>query len=93
MSFLGERPPSRMAPARRSILDPGAYEQEVGSEVAAAARDSLRNAVIISPRLAAFGEVIEETFFPAIDAILDESATPEEALTVAQGEAEFLMGP
>jgi multiple sugar transport system substrate-binding protein len=93
VSFLSQQPPSRMAPARRSILESGAYEQEVGSEVAAAARYSLGNAVMISPRLAAFGEVIEETFFPAIDAILDESATPKEALTAAQGEADYLLGP
>jgi multiple sugar transport system substrate-binding protein len=91
VSFLSQQPPSRMAPARRLILESGAYEQEVGSEVAAAARDSLGNAVMISPRLAAFGEVLEETFFPAIDAILEESATPEEALAAAQGEAECLL--
>jgi multiple sugar transport system substrate-binding protein len=91
ISFLSQQPPGRMAPARRSILESGAYEQKVGSEIAAAARNSLGNAVMISPRLATFGEVIEETFFPAIDTILDESATPEEALTVAQGEAEYLL--
>ena len=48
---------------------------------------------MISPRLAAFGEVLEETFFPAIEAVLDESATPGEALAVAQSEAELLLGP
>ena len=48
---------------------------------------------MISPRLATFGEVIEETFFPAMEAILEESTMPEEALTVAQGEAEFLLEP
>ncbi|MBN1812271.1 MAG: sugar ABC transporter substrate-binding protein [Anaerolineae bacterium] len=91
VSFLSEQPPSRMAPARRSTLESDAYEQEAGSEVAAAARDSLGNAVMISPRLAAFGEVLEETFFSAIDAILEEGATTEEALAVAQGEAEYLL--
>jgi multiple sugar transport system substrate-binding protein len=93
VSFLSKQPPSRVAPARKSILESGAYEQEVGKEVAAAARDSLGNAVMISPRLATFGEVIEETFFPAVETILEEGATPEEALTVAQGEAEYLLGP
>jgi multiple sugar transport system substrate-binding protein len=93
VSFLSKQPPSRLAPARKSILESDAYEQEAGSEVAAAARDSLRSAMMVSPRLVAFGEVLEETFFPAREAILDESATPEEALTVAQGEAEFLLEP
>jgi len=91
VSFLSQQPPSRLAPARKSILESDAYEQKAGKEVAAAARDSLGNAVMISPRLATFSEVIEETFFPAIDAILEESATPEEALTAAQGEAEYLL--
>lgn len=93
ISFLSQQPTGRLVPARRSVLESGAYEREAGSEVAAAARDSMGNTVMISPRLAAFGEVLEETFFPAIEAILDESATPEEALTVAQSEAELLLGP
>jgi multiple sugar transport system substrate-binding protein len=93
VSFLSKRPTSRMAPARRSLLESDAYEQEAGKEIAAAARDSLGNAVMISPRLAAFGEVIDQTLSPAIETILEEGATPEEALTVAQGEAEFLLGP
>jgi multiple sugar transport system substrate-binding protein len=93
VSFLSKQPPSRLAPACKSILESDAYEQEVGKEIAAAARDSLGNAVMISPRLAAFGEVIDRTFSPAIETILEEGATPEEALTVAQGEAEFLLGP
>jgi maltose-binding protein MalE len=93
IAFLGERPPSRLAPARKSILDSDAYEQEVGSEVAAAVRNSLENAVTMSPRLAAFGEVVEETFFPAVEAVLEGEATPEEALTVAQEHAESLLEP
>jgi multiple sugar transport system substrate-binding protein len=93
ISFLSQQPTGRLAPARRSILESGTYEQEAGSEIAAAARDSLGNMVMISPHLAVFGELLEETFFPAIEAILDESATPEEALAVAQGEAELLLGP
>jgi ABC-type glycerol-3-phosphate transport system substrate-binding protein len=91
VSFLSLQPPSRLAPARKSVLDSDAYERTVGKETVAAARYSLGNAVMISPRLAAFGEVVEETFLPAIEAILEESATPEEALTAAQGEAEYLL--
>jgi multiple sugar transport system substrate-binding protein len=91
VSFLSQQPPSRMAPARRSILESAAYEQQAGTEIASAARNSLQNPVMISPRLAAFGEVIEEAFFPAIESILDESAAPEEALVAAQGRAEYLL--
>jgi multiple sugar transport system substrate-binding protein len=93
VKFLSERPSYRLVPARRSVLASDAYEQEVGTEVAIAARDSLANAVMISPRLAGFGEVIEETFFPAIETVLAREATPEEALTSAQRQAESLIGP
>lgn len=92
VKFLSERPSYRLVPARRSVLASDAYEQEVGTEVAVAARDSLANAVMISPRLAGFGEVIEETFFPAIEDVLARKATPEEALTSAQRQAENLIG-
>ena len=93
VKFLSERPSYRLVPARRSVLASDAYEKEVGTEVAIAARDSLANAVMVSPRLADFGEVIEETFFPAIEAVLAREATPEEALTSAQRQAEGLIGP
>jgi multiple sugar transport system substrate-binding protein len=92
VKFLSEQPSHRLAPARRSLLASDAYEQEASTEVANAARDSLANAVMLSPRVAAFGEVIEETFFPAIEAVLARQATPEEALTNAQRQAEILIG-
>jgi multiple sugar transport system substrate-binding protein len=93
VKFLSERPSYRLVPARRSVLASDAYENEVGTEVAIAARDSLTHAIMISPQLAAFGEVIEETFFPAIEAVLAQEATPEEALAEAQRQAENLVGP
>jgi ABC-type glycerol-3-phosphate transport system substrate-binding protein len=92
VTFLSEQPSFRLVPARRSLLASDGYEKEVGTEVATAARDSLANAVMISPRLAAFGDVIEETFFPAIEAILAKEATPEEAMLEAQRQAENLVG-
>jgi multiple sugar transport system substrate-binding protein len=93
IAFLGEQSPNRLAPARKSLIETDVYADAVGEEVAAAARDSLENAVMISPQLAAFGEVIEETFSPAIEAVLAEEAMPEEAMLKAQEQAENMIGP
>jgi multiple sugar transport system substrate-binding protein len=93
VAFLSQQPSYRLVPARRSLLVADEYEQEVGAEVAMAARDSLDSAIMISPHLAAFAQVIEETFFPAVEAVLAQEARPEEALTSAQHEAERLIEP
>jgi multiple sugar transport system substrate-binding protein len=87
ISFLSQQNMlTRLIPARKSVAESAEYEQLVGSEVAAAARASMENAVLI-PEL---GDVQAglQIFGRAIDAIMDGRATPREALTQAQQQAE-----
>ena len=87
ISFLsGQKMLTRLIPARRSVAESAEYEQLVGSEVAAAARASIENAVLI-PEL---GDVQAglQLFGFAIDQIMNGRATPREALTQAQQRAE-----
>jgi hypothetical protein len=74
-------------PARNSLAESAAYEQRVGSNVAAVARASVESAVLLSPRLVEFGGVWG-ILWRALDAIIGEHSTPEEAMVSAQEEAE-----
>ena len=91
VTFISKQPYYRLAPARRSLLYSEEYEAEVSSQVAAAARASVEHAVLVTPRLAAFSQVLEEAFLPAIESVV-EGATPEEAMIAAQGQAEVILG-
>jgi multiple sugar transport system substrate-binding protein len=93
ISFLSEQMtsdaqyPRRLMPARKSFAESAAYEQQVGSNVAAVARTSMESAVLLSPRLVEFGGVWG-IFWRALDAIISGRSTPEEAMISAQQEAE-----
>ena len=87
ISFLSERTPYRLMPARQSLAESAAYGQQVGSDVAAVGRASLESAVVLSPRLVGFGGVWG-IFWRALEAIISGSSTPEEAMIGAQQEAE-----
>ena len=93
ISFLSEQMPSdaryprRLMPARKSLAESAAYEQQVGSDVAAVARASVEGAVLLSPRLVEFRGVWG-IFWRALDAIIGGRSTPEEAMIDAQQEAE-----
>lgn len=93
ISFLSEQMPSdaryplRLMPARKSLAESAAYEQRVGSDVAAVARASVESAVLLSPRLVEFGGVWG-ILWRALDAIISGHSTPEEAMVSAQQEAE-----
>ena len=89
--YISKQPYYRLAPARKSLLYSEEYEEEVGSRVATAARASIENAVLVTPRLITFSQVIEEAFLPAIESVV-EGATPEEAMIAAQGQAEIILG-
>ncbi|MBN1976093.1 MAG: sugar ABC transporter substrate-binding protein [Anaerolineae bacterium] len=91
VTFVSKQPYYRLAPAHEALLYSEEYEEEVGSRVAAAARASIEHAVLVTPRLAAFGQVLEEAFLPAIESVI-EGATPEEAMIAAQGQAEMILG-
>ena len=87
ISFLSEQTPYRLMPARKSLAESAAYEQQVGSDVAAVAWASVESAMVPSPRLVEFGGVWG-IFWRALDAIISGRSTPDEAMTRAQQEAE-----
>jgi multiple sugar transport system substrate-binding protein len=91
VTYVSKQPYYRLAPARKSLLYSEEYEEEVGSRVAAAARASVEHVVLVTPRLVAFSQVIDEAFLPAIESVV-EGATPEEAMIAAQGQAEIILG-
>ena len=83
IAFLSQQTKSRVMPVRRSLAESSAYEQRVGGDVAAVARDSMETALLLSPRLAEFEEALG-VFQGAINQIVNGSATPEEAMVWAQ---------
>lgn len=85
IAFLSEQTPYRLMPARKSLAESAAYEQQVGSDVAAVARAFMESAMV--PSLVEFGGVWG-IFWRALDAITSGRSTPEEAMTRAQQEAE-----
>ena len=88
--FLSDQMPRRLMPPRRSLAESKTYEQLVGEDVAAAARASMENAVLISPDAwAEFGPAME-IFEKAVGAIVEGNTTPEEAMDQAQQRAEAL---
>jgi len=90
--FLSQQVTHRLMPARRSLAESAAYEQFAGEGVAAVARVSMEEAVLINP--GAFAELGEamDIFARAVGEAVDENLTAEEAMDLAQREAEGL-GP
>jgi len=87
--FLSEQTTDRLMPARRSLAESTAYGQQVGSEVAAVARASVENAVLVSPwTWTEFGGALDDIFEQAVDQIISGASTPREAMDWAQREAE-----
>ena len=88
--FLSQQLTYRFMPARRSVAESEAYEQQVGEEVAATARASMDNAMLVSPRIwVEFGAAMD-LFEEAVGKIISESEeiSPGEAMAWAQQEAE-----
>jgi hypothetical protein len=73
---------------RESLAESGAFEQQVGSDSARVARQSMENALMLSPELAGFEEALN-VFIQAFGVILQEQSTPLEAMTWAQQESQF----
>lgn len=85
--FLTQEAGYRLMPARRSLAESTEYEQFVGENVATAAQTSIENAVMISPQLGAFGEVLA-LFTQGVNMVIEEEATAQEAMDWAQQQAE-----
>ena len=88
IAFLSKQNPSRLTPARKSLAESTTYEQRVGGDVAAVARASMENALLLSPRLAEFEQALM-VFGQAFDAIINERSTPQEAMIWAQEHSQF----
>jgi len=89
LGYLSQHPRSSLMPARKSLAESEAYEQQVGSEVAATARVCMAGEVLMVGDLAAFGPALE-LFAKAVDDAIHRRFTPAEALTRAQRAAESL---
>jgi len=87
LSFVSQQTPQRQTPVRRSQLESTEYEQQIGGDIATAARASMNNSMLLSPRLAEFEQALG-IFQQAMDAIVTLRATPEEALIQAQNLAD-----
>ena len=88
ISFLSQKLPSRQTPARKSLAESAPYQEKVGSSVAAVARASMENALLLSPKLVEFEEALG-IFTQALEALLDGRSTPEEAMNWAQQQSKF----
>jgi multiple sugar transport system substrate-binding protein len=87
LMFLNEYLPPYVMPARRSLAESAAFEERVGPQVAAVARASIENALIVSDMPARL-EGDFEGFVEALEAILNGSTTAMEALTELQRRAD-----
>jgi multiple sugar transport system substrate-binding protein len=78
----------RLVPARKSVAESTAYRQLVGADIAAVARASMENAVMID--LVAFAEFEDamNIFGGAVREVIDGNLTPLEAMTQAQRRVE-----
>jgi multiple sugar transport system substrate-binding protein len=91
--FLSEQMTYRLIPARQSLTESVAYEQKVGDEIAAVARASMKQAVLVPPSTGARFAGAMEIFSRAIDDIVYERASVQDAMNRAQREAEVTIGP
>jgi len=83
ISFLTQYPPQRQTPVQRSQLESSTYEQQVGADIAAVAQESMKQSLLLSPRLVEFQQALG-IFQRAVEAIVALRATPEEAMVQAQ---------
>jgi multiple sugar transport system substrate-binding protein len=87
VTFLSEHTPEGLAPVRRSLLESDAFEEAVGEEAAAAVRDSVQNAILISPEAAQAAAALG-AFGSAVRQVLTGDVTADEAMIMAQEQME-----
>jgi ABC-type glycerol-3-phosphate transport system substrate-binding protein len=92
ITFLTQQTPTRLMPARKSLAESTAYEQQVGGDVAAFARASMESAALISPELVEFEEALQ-VFDLAVGKIVKGDSTPREAMSEAQRQSELRTQP
>jgi multiple sugar transport system substrate-binding protein len=87
ISHLSRQPHARLVPARKSVVESEAYGKFAGREIADVARAAEKSAVLISPDLARFENVIA-IFYTALAGVLAGQLSAEEAMVFAQQEWE-----
>jgi multiple sugar transport system substrate-binding protein len=89
--FLTKQINPRLVPTRRSVIDSQAYTDVVGEDVAEVVHQALYFAVPISIwQWISLGEAIS-TFDQAIEDVIEGNTTPQEALDLAQEQAQEQM--
>jgi multiple sugar transport system substrate-binding protein len=89
--FLSQQVTYRLMPPRCSLAESSAYEQQVGQAVAAVATASMEHAVLLPPAVwTRFGGAMD-TFGQAVDRIISEESTPQEAMLWVQQQTEASM--
>jgi len=86
VSFLTQQMPSGQIPPRRSLVESADYKAKVGNDVVATIAASMEKALLLSPALSEYEEVLT-SFGTALEAIMTQRSTPEEAMTAAQQES------
>ena len=90
VTFLSEQTAPGLAPARRTLAESAAFEQEVGAEAAETVRASIESAFLISPEAVQAGEVLG-AFGSAVRQVLTGTVTAEEAMQLAQEQVEGIL--
>jgi multiple sugar transport system substrate-binding protein len=88
ITFLSQQMPYRLMPARKALAESSAYGQRVGQDVAAVARASMENAVLINLLAFAEFEGDMENFARAVGEVIDETSTPQAAMDWVQQQTE-----
>lgn len=88
ISFVSRQVPSFQMPARQSLAQSATYEQAVGSDVAAASRAAIGEAILVNPTILGF-ETTLNAMAEAFAQIRSGEVTPEIALTTAQEKSGF----
>ena len=87
VAFLSRHVPGQIAPVRRSVLESGAVEDELGEEVAAVLRAALEDAWLIVPGGFDFFRIRFRPYMNAMQHIFDGDLTVLEAMERAQEQA------
>lgn len=90
ISWLSERTPARLVPARRSILESDAYARLVGDEMARVALATMEEAELLPAEFAQFMPAMG-ALDGAVKRIMNGYDTPQEALDLAQRQAESMQ--
>jgi multiple sugar transport system substrate-binding protein len=88
LKFASRQAPPFALPASQAMVESAEYEAQVGPDVAAAARRSMENAILINPNIVGFDAAVN-AMVGAFTSIQSGEVDPAEALSEAQREAGF----